>query len=338
MNKLGAAIIGCGTVHGAHGDAVMCSELGHLLYVADIEQERAQTSAQRYNCLWCTDYHEMLKNDAVDVVHICTPHYLHAEMAIEAVRAGKHVLVEKPVAIHVKQAEEMAVEAEKYGRYIAVCFQNRYNPTSVKVRELIKDGTLGAVKGVKGLVTWYRNAQYYTQSQWRGRFATEGGGVLINQAIHTLDLMQWLSGGVKSVKGNVSTRLLGDTIEVEDTADATLFLKNGAVGIFYATNCYTTNSSVEIEVHCEKGILKLCNGELVIEHDGEQNRVIDENCTHAKYKSYWGNSHAVLIEEFYRGILEKDPGAFISVEEGMESLKIIDAIYKSSSTGNKINI
>ncbi len=338
MGKLGVAVIGCGSIHGVHADAITASQLSRLVCVVDIDEGRARASAAKYGCRWYVDYLEAIKDDEVDVVHICTPHYLHSSMAIEAVRAGKHVLVEKPVAISVSQAQEMAQESKKHGRYIGVCFQNRFNPESQKAKEIIDSGEIGAVKGVKGIVTWYRTREYYLESGWRGKFATEGGGVLINQSIHTLDLMQWLGGGVKAVKASVATNLLGDAIEVEDTADALLFFKNGARGIFYATNCYVANSPVEIEIVCEKATLKLCDGTLVMEQGENKQLLVGKESGQTAYKSYWGRSHAILIEEFYKAILGGDPKHIISVEEGMESLKIIDGIYKSSSTGNVINI
>ncbi|NLX71416.1 MAG: Gfo/Idh/MocA family oxidoreductase [Clostridiales bacterium] len=338
MDKLGVAIIGCGSIHNVHADAVTGSKLSHLVCVADIQRDKAYTSAQNYNCKWYTDYIDAIKDDAVDVVHICTPHYLHAEMAVQALLAGKHVLIEKPVSIHIKEAEEIIDAREKSRRYVGVCFQNRFNKTSQKAKEMIDSGVVGAVKGVKGIVTWFRDEDYYTKSGWRGRFATEGGGVLINQSIHTIDLMQWLGGGVEAVRGSVSTHLLGNVIEVEDTAHATLFFNNGARGVFYATNCYTTNSPVEIEIDCEKAKLRLYDEKLYVEQDGYCNCIANENGGETSYKSYWGKSHADLIQRFYNGILNEDLGSIISVEEAMESIKIIDAIYKSSSTGNLIHI
>lgn len=338
MGKLGVAIIGCGSIHGVHADAITASQLSRLVCVVDIDEGRARASAAKYGCRWHVDYLQALHDDEVDVVHICTPHYLHSSMAIEAVRAGKHVLVEKPVAISVSQAQEMAREGKKHGRYIGVCFQNRFNPESQRAKEIIDSGQIGAVKGVKGIVTWHRTREYYLESGWRGKFTTEGGGVLINQSIHTLDLMQWLVGEVKAVKASVATNLLGDAIEVEDTADALLFFKNGARGIFYATNCYVANSPVEIEVICEKAALKICDGTLVMEQGENKQVLVSNGSEKTAYKSYWGKSHAVLIEEFYKAILNDDPRHIISVEEGMQSLKIIEGIYRSSSTGNVINI
>ena len=338
MNKLGTTIIGCGSIHRVHADAIVNSDFGHLVSVVDIHKHKAQASAQEYHCRWYTDYNEAIHDDAVDVVHICTPHYLHSEMAIKALKAGKHVLVEKPVVRHIDEAQLVIRARDESGRCVGVCFQNRFNQTSKKAKEMIDSGAVGAVKGIKGIVTWYRNEAYYTSSEWRGRFATEGGGVLINQSIHTIDLMQWLVGGVEAVKGGVSTQLLGKVIEVEDTAYATLFFRNGARGIFFATNCYTTNSPVEIEVDCEKAKLRIYDGKLYIEQDGNCSCIADDNSKETGYKSYWGNSHVVLIENFYRGILSRGSGSIISVEEAVESVRIIDGIYKSASTGNLIYI
>lgn len=338
MERLGVAVIGCGAIHNVHVDAILNNGMGRILWFVDIREERAKASAEKHGAKWCTDYHKALADPEVDVVHICTPHYLHAQMAIDAVNAGKHVFVEKPVAINLEMAQLMGKAAKENNRLITTCFQNRYNPTSVKAKEIIDSGDLGKVVGIKGLVTWYRDADYYTSSGWRGSFATEGGGVLINQSIHTMDLLQWLAGEIEYIQGNVSTRSLRDTIEVEDTADATIYFKNGARGIFYATNCYTDNSPVEIEIHMEKGILRIYNGQLLMIQDGCYQILIDENSETSPYKSYWGKSHDTLIRHFYENIVKGTNKEIIPVEDAMESLKMMDGIYKSSATGNPIKI
>ena len=337
MDKLGAAIIGCGSIYKVHADAIVGSADARLVAVADIEEQKAKAAASQYACAFYTDYKEMLGSEKIDVVHICTPHYLHAPMAIEALKNGKHVLVEKPMAINEEQAQRMAAEAEKSGRYLGVAFQNRYNNTSLNAKAILDEGTLGPIKGIKGFVTWYREASYYTQSSWRGKFKTEGGGVLINQAIHTLDLMQWLAGDIKAIKGHVDTRVLEHVIEVEDTADATIYFKNGAVGLFYATNCFTTNAAIEIEVHCEKGILKINDDELVLVRDGAKERIASDQGD-SPYKTYWGNSHNKLIGQFYRCILEENETDYITGEEGITALKMIKGIYQSSSEHAKVFI
>lgn len=337
MKKLNAAIIGCGAIHQIHADAIQSSEHAQLYAVADIDEQKASKAGSQYHCKYYTDYKVMLENENIDVVHICTPHYLHAPMAVDAVKAGKHVLVEKPVALNVQQALHMLEEVKKHDRFVAVSFQNRYNNTSVKVKEILDSGQLGKILGIKGIVTWHRDVPYYTESGWRGRFETEGGGVLINQAIHTLDLMQWFGGEVEAIKGHVDTRVLDQVIEVEDTADATLYFKDGAVGVFYATNCHTTNSPVEIEIHCEKGTLRIVDGELLMLQDGRKECIASDHHNGA-YKDYWGTSHKKLIDHFYQCILEQDEEDYITAEQGIEALKLLKGIYDSSSKGEKMKI
>ena len=208
MEKMGAAVIGCGAISGVHADALRESQYAELLCVVDIKEDRAKKAADRYSCQWETDYRKVLDNKDIHVIHVCTPHYLHADMAIEGLKAGKHVLVEKPVAINVEQAKKMLEASKKYKSFLGVCFQNRYNPTSVVAKQILDSGELGKVLGIKGLVTWYRDEEYYSSSGWRGSFDTEGGGVLINQSIHTLDLMQWFGGDIESSKGGVYTKFL----------------------------------------------------------------------------------------------------------------------------------
>lgn len=338
MKKLGAAIIGCGTIHMNHVNAVIDSEYSQLIAAADIDKSKSFHVKNELGCDFYTDYKEMLKDPRIDVVHICTPHYLHSEMAIEAMKAGKHVLTEKPMALNISEGEKMIEAQKKYNKFLGVCFQNRYNSTSVKAKQIIDSNELGKVKGIKAFVTWYRDEDYYLKSGWRGFFKTEGGGVLINQSIHTLDLMQWLVGEVDFIKGHVDTRVLNNVIEVEDTAEATLYYSNGARGLFYATNCYTTNAPVEIEVNLEKGNIRLMDGKLYILKDGISTLVANDKDEIPKFKDYWGSSHKRLIENFYRSIIENCEFGYVRCEDGIMSLKLIDAIYKSSVSNEKIKL
>lgn len=338
MNKLKVAIIGCGSIYKNHADSLLHSEYADLSIVVDINEERAKEAAREYNCSYDTDYKNILKNKDIDIINICTPHYLHPIIAIDAMKAGKHVFTEKPMSISVKDAEEMIQVAKEYNVALGVCFQNRFNPTSVKVKQILDSGDLGDVKGIKGIVTWFRDEEYYTKSGWRGSFKTEGGGVLINQAIHTLDLMQWFGGGVNKLKANIDTRVLSNAIEVEDTADATLYFNNGARGIFFATNCYTSNSPVEIEINCKNGTLHLLDEQLFLTKDGDTKLIANDKIGNSKYKSYWGLSHSKLIERFYESVLNNTHVGYVSGEDGVKTIEIIQAIYRSSAGHAWINI
>lgn len=338
MQKIGAAIVGCGSIHRIHADALSENDNVNILWFVDIDEEKAKESAAEYGGKYTGDIDMVLEDESADVIHICTPHYLHSPMAIEALRSGKHVFLEKPLSISSKEADLIKEAVEISGKILTVCFQNRYNLTSQKAKEIIDSNSMGKILGVKGLVTWSRGPEYYTSSEWRGSFAREGGGVLINQSIHTLDLMQWLVGDLEYIEGKVSTRTLKDVIEVEDTAEATLFFKNGARGIFYATNSYTSDSPIELEIHLEKGKLRIADGQLTKLEDGKLEVLVDENADTAPYKSYWGNSHAEIIADFYNNLLSGELREIIPVEEAKKSIVMIEAIYRSSSTGNKIKI
>ncbi|MFW6308601.1 MAG: Gfo/Idh/MocA family protein [bacterium] len=335
-HKPGVAIIGCGNIFGVHAEAVQKYKNAELKAVVDIKKEKAVKAAAKYDCSYFTDYQEMLKEKEIDVVHICTPHYLHAPMSIDSLKAGKHVLVEKPMAENLDNAQKMIEVKNRHPeQHLGIVFQNRYNTTSQKARQLIQKGELGKLKGIKGIVTWYRNDDYYLQDEWRGKWETEGGGVLINQAIHTLDLVQWLGGELEAVKGNFDTRVI-ESIEVEDTADATLFFKDDKKGIFFASNCFSTNSPVEIEIHGEEGLLKLQNNNLILEkEDGSIDLRSEEG--NDKFKSYWGQGHESLISDFYNNIRENRQD-YVTAEEGIKSIEIIHGIYESSKNDQKYEI
>lgn len=323
---LGIGLIGCGAISKTHLKAIEGSNRGKLVALCDIKEDKVQKLADQYGCKVYNDYKELIKDATVDVIHICTPHYLHGEMIAEAVKAKKHVLCEKPIVMNMKDAEEIK-NLDRQDCKIAVCFQNRFNPTSIKIKDVTQAHTLGKLIGVKGFVTWYRDEAYYKDSDWRGSFATEGGGVLINQSIHTLDLLQWFGGDIEWIKGNTSTRLLNEIIEVEDTADATIQFKNGAIGLFYATNCNVVNSPVELEITFERGSLRVFNNRLYLIQKGEMSELISDQVS-KDAKSYWGESHSILIDEFYQAIINNTED-YIHFEDGLTAIKMIDGIYRS---------
>lgn len=336
MRKFNVGVIGCGTIFPIHAEAVLSCENANLYAVCDIDEKKAAEAAARYQCRYFTDYREMLKESNIDSVHICTPHYLHASMAIDALKARKHVLAEKPMSISTADAAEMIRVSEETGLQLGVCFQNRYNTTSQKIKEVLDSGEAGAIKGAKAFVTWFRDASYYNSAEWRGTWDKEGGGVLINQAIHTLDLLQWFLGDIDKIKGHADTRLLTDVIEVEDTAEATILFKSGAVGLYYATNCYAANSPVEIEIVCENALLKLSNELVVTYNDGREDHFSDIDKRTGE-KAYWGSGHATLVNDFYSRLAsgERFP---IDGRQAIKAIEIIQALYKSSESGKYVKL
>jgi predicted dehydrogenase len=331
MERLGAAVIGCGAISPLHANAIAELDGVTLVAVVDKDKNKAEQAAAAYGCEVLTDYRSILDRTDIQVVHVCVPHHLHAEIAIACLKAGKHVLSEKPMAESLAAAERMLAVAEQSVGQLGITFQNRYNDTSLRIKEILDSGSLGKLICMKGAVTWYRDSQYYTSSDWRGRWASEGGGVLINQTIHTLDLLQWFGGKITSVKGSVTTDVLEQVIEVEDTAHACFDFESGARGLFYATNAYLVNSPVELELVFEQGILTQRRDNLYLYQDGQETLLTEPAASAGGAKSYWGSSHVRLIADFYKHIREGRP-FWINGAEGLKALEMIFAIYRSSDS------
>ncbi|RCX18610.1 putative dehydrogenase [Fontibacillus phaseoli] len=333
-DQIGSAIVGAGAISPLHADSIAKLNGVHLKMMVDNDPGKAAEAAEKYHCEAAGDMQTLLDREDIQVVHLCTPHHLHAGMAIGLLRSGKHVLTEKPMAHHLHAAEALLREASRSPAQLGIAFQNRYNASSRKIREIIDAGTLGRLLGLKGIVTWDRGPAYYTSSPWRGRWATEGGGVLINQAIHTLDLLQWFGGEVASIHGSASTDALGDTIEVEDTAHAHIRFTNGARALFYATNAYVSNSPVELELVFEQGVLQQRNDCLHLIQHGCETLLCEPPITLDEQglvtgKSYWGTSHQLLIEDFYDHV--RSGTRFpIHAGEGIKTLRLIADLYASS--------
>lgn len=333
-DQIGTAIVGAGAISTVHIESIAKLNGAHLKLIVDSDPVRAVQAAEKYHCEAACDFQALLNREDIQVVHLCTPHHLHAEMAIDLLRSGKHVLTEKPMAHHLHAAEALFREASQSSAQLGITFQNRYNASSRTIREMIDKGTLGRLLGLKGIVTWNREPAYYTSSPWRGRWATEGGGVLINQAIHTLDLLQWFGGEVASIEGSASTDTLGDTIEVEDTAHAHIRFANGARALFYATNAYVSNSPVELELVFEQGVLQLREDCLYLVQGSSTTLLCEPPATLDEQglvtgKSYWGISHQLLIEDFYDHV--RSGTRFpIHAEEGIKTMRLITDLYASS--------
>ncbi|MDF2922215.1 MAG: oxidoreductase [Paenibacillaceae bacterium] len=333
MSQMNAVIIGCGAIGPIHAAAIAQAADVQLYGVCDIIEERARALAEKYGCRSFTDLEQVLADEAVDSVHICTPHFLHAEMTARAARAGKHIVLEKPVAMSVAQARTAAEAVKAAGVSCCAILQNRLNPSVEKAKQLIEDGTYGKLLGIKGFLTWKRTAEYYQSESWRGKWETEGGGLLINQAVHMLDMLHYLGGAVQAVKGNIDTRVLEDIIEVEDTADATIYYEDGKVGLFYATNGHSMNSPFFVELHMEKGLLRYIDDQLIYKGEaGDEQLASDVRTTLGK--SYWGIGHARLIADFYRSLAGGD-ASYSRLQDAACSMGMLDAIYASSRNRRK---
>jgi len=326
---LKAAIIGYGNIGPNHAGGVSDTEYGELYAICDIQKERADRAANFYNCKAYYDYEDVLKDADVDVVHICTPHYLHKDMAIAALSAGKHVVLEKPLALNREELEELIAAEQASDKKVCVMFQNRKNHAILKFKELVEKEAYGKLLSISGFMTWLRDEAYYKADAWRGKWETEGGGALINQAVHLLDMMTFIGGKVESVKANISTKLLGDIIEVEDTADALFFYESGIRGCFYATNAYGTTTPFQMIAEFENGRLRYSDNFLMEIVGNEPPKVIAGNDFNAPGKACWGSGHAVVIDEFYRAICE-NTDEYLALSQGVHTETLLCAIYESA--------
>ncbi len=324
-----AAVVGCGDVSIVHLSTLDGLDGVDLVGVADADPSRSSAAADRWNSAAYKTMEELIEAVRPDVVHIATPHDQHADLAVEALEKGVAVLLEKPVGRTVADAGRVIAAAASHPEVkIGICLQNRYNPPVVAARDLLASGKLGAVRGGSATVFWHRDAAYYANRPWRGRSAESGGGVLINQAIHTVDLMEWLLGDVTSVRGHAGTYGLAGVVDVEDTAHLLLDHDGGARSVMFATTTHVADAPVTIEIVTERATLRI-RGDLTVTHaDGRVDVVADQPVATAG-RAYWGASHQLLIADFYRRLRDPEP-FWISPAEGVRSLRLIEDIYRQS--------
>lgn len=331
------AVIGCGNVSVMHFNALKENPETEIVAVADIKPERADKKAEEFGAKAYYDFDELLKNEQLDAVHICTPHYLHTPMAIKALKKGINVLLEKPCSVSAKEIEELRLAEKESGKQLGICFQNRYNACVCNAKSIIDSGEMGRVKSVRAFVTWERGEKYYNDD-WHGTLDKECGGVLINQSIHTMDLVQYLCGKCKNVTAHVSNDHLQGIIEVEDTASVLLTLENGVTAVFYATLAYAENSEVFIEITLEKGRLRLEGEKLYsIGSDGKLTELTAKPDVIYHGRHYWGTGHSVLIDDYYYCLKTGEKFKIDSVEGG-RAAQIVAACYESSKNGKTIEI
>lgn len=337
--KYRVGIVGCGNIFPMHAAPVRDLDCCELVAVCDSKPELVQQRAREFNCRAYTDYRQMIEAEQLEVIHICTPHFEHAPMAIYAAEHGVHILCEKPMSIDYADAVEMVKTARQNGVTLGVIFQNRYNPGSVLIKSALDSGMLGKVFSGKLSVTWNRSDDYYQKSDWKGTWDKEGGGVIIDQAIHTLDLMRWFVGGeLEYVDASIANRA-HSIIEVEDSAEGVIKFKNGILTAFFAINYYTTDAPIELELHCQKGTATLVGEKATISFNDGRTLIADKNPNevfhYGEQKQYWGVSHVKQIENFY-GTLQKNTQPDITGEEALETQKMICAIYDSGKLGKRI--
>ncbi len=329
-NRLKFAIIGCGRIAQRH--AFHISNRGDLVAVCDIELHKAEQLAKEYGATFYADAQTMLARESIDVVAVCSPNGLHAQHTILALRAGCHVVCEKPMATSVLDCHQMINEAEKANKRLFIVKQNRFNPPVAEVKKLLDAGVLGKVLSVQLSCFWNRNEEYYNSSPWRGTKALDGG-TLYTQFSHFIDLLYWMVGDVKRVAAVGRNAAHQGVIEFEDCGAVVLEFYNGAIGtINYTVNSYRQNMEGSLTLFCEKGTVKI-GGQYLneLEYQCIENYQISNlppgnpPNNYGKYLGSMSNHDKV-----YDNVIEVLNNQGVIATNGLEGLKtveIIDKIY-----------
>lgn len=330
---LRVGVIGLGDVAHIHVPLIKNSKQAKLVAVCDIDESKKDFTD---GVNFYTDYKEMVEKENLDVVHVCLPHYLHFPVTKYLANNNVHVLQEKPLTLDYKEALEAIKLSKNTDVKIGICFQNRRNASVKMMLEIIDSKKYGEVKGVKGLVAWARPKAYYDVKKWRGSWKYAGGGTMINQSIHTLDIMQLVGKDIVSVTG-IAGQLLDYEIEVEDTVVANIEFANNVKGFYMATNANAVNDSVEIKAYLEEAELTIRNSKLYITNEEHDELELVEDATLGGPKSYYGASHGFIFEEFYESVIN-DTDNYVSVEDAAVSIRIIDAIHFSSKEKRRVKM
>ena len=345
MSEVGLAIVGsAGVIGRTHVSDLQNMESARLVGVHDVNTEGARTQAQEHGVRFYQTLEDVLVDPDVDAITIGTPHPLHPTIAMAAFQAGKHVLTEKPIASTLTQADEMVAAARKAGVTLGVVFQHRFRPEVSRMRELIEAGALGRLYRTILVQAAFRSQAYYETAAWRGTWGLEGGGVLLNQSVHFIDLLQWLGGMPRVVHGMAST--LAHDIEVEDAASALLEYEDGGHGMVH---CDTVQfpSQEQLELWGELGGLVLKNDQLTHHKLEESIPEFSERATQAFQRPVAqeeptgvvprGTRHQDAVEDFVQALSEgREPA--VPGEEGIRSLELIAAIIMSSCRGQAVSL
>jgi predicted dehydrogenase len=342
MSSLRFGIVGCGKIYSTHADALGRIDGARLAAVYDVDAEAACRAGERYGVPAPRAWDEFLS--LVDVVIVCVPSGLHAEVGVRAAQAGKHVVVEKPIDVSVGAATRLVDACRAAGVKLACISQHRFSREMRRLHDAAQSGEMGRLLQGDATIKWYRTQEYYDSGDWRGTYALDGGGCLMNQGVHYVDMIQWVMGGVRSVQA--MCRTLNHAIEVEDTAMALVEYRNGAVGVIRGSTCCFPEMAERIEVHgshgsvvLERDRVRLWHVDPVAAGQGQYGGgVMMQPAPAATIRTvedvddptaHWGEQHRLQLEDFAQAVRDdRDP--FITGEMALAPLRVILAIYESS--------
>ncbi|MCX7683261.1 MAG: Gfo/Idh/MocA family oxidoreductase [Anaerolineae bacterium] len=344
--KVKLALIGVGTIGSLHLKNIAKSERIALTAVCDTLPERARAAAEQYSCAAYTDYTQLLRDRICDAVLIATPHYDHTTIGIAALESGCHVLVEKPLSVHKADCERLIAAHKDKSLVFAVMLNQRTDPRYRKIKELVDTGALGPLLRITWIITdWFRTEAYYASSGWRATWKGEGGGVLINQSLHNLDLLQWICGMPARVWGFCGFGRRHN-IEVEDEVTAYMEYPNGCTAVFITSTGEAPGTN-RLELAGDLGKLVLEDGTLSFTRNkvsaAEFSRTSPEAFAKPEVEHIAfdiedsGGQHYEILDNFARAILEGVP-LIAPAEEGIHSVELANAILYSSLTDRPVEL
>ncbi len=337
-------LIGCGAISTQHVEAIRASGAELVAVSESASIERARAAGERWGVPWTTDFNELLARDDVDAVAICTPSGTHAAIALAALRRDKHVVVEKPLALTVADADGLIAEGQRAGRLVVTISQRRFEPVMQALKTAVQGEAFGRIALVMTEGLYQRPQSYYDSAAWRGTRALDGG-VLMNQAIHMVDLVRWIGGPVVSVAGHLAT--IGHAMEAEDTATVSLRFASGALGSIVATTCASPEFPAELRIYGDRGHARIV-GEEATEWSvvtgaasPPPNRAVQpEPDAGGLAPATWGtdaSGHIRQYADLLAAVRTGRPPA-ITGEDGRAAVEIVTAAYEASETGRAIEL
>lgn len=340
MPKIKFGIVGCGRIAERHAEHI--NNYAELKAVCDVKADRAEMFAKKYNCKCYNNITDFLANETeIEVVSVCTPNGLHAEHAIEVLKSGKHALVEKPMALTVRDCERMIKTSEDVNRRLFVVKQNRFNPPVQALKKLLDEGRLGNILSVQLNCYWNRNDDYYKLSDWKGTRKLDGG-TLYTQFSHFIDLFYWLFGDLKAVDAYLSNSNHKGIIEFEDQGVVIVRFESGALGsIHYTVNSYKKNMEGSLTVFGEYGTVKVGGQYLnVLEYQEIKDYRIEdlpESGPANNYGAYQGSmSNHDKVYQNVLDVLQNNATIMTNSIDGMKTVQIIQEIYRKATGVNNL--
>ncbi|MBX7442947.1 MULTISPECIES: Gfo/Idh/MocA family protein [unclassified Arthrobacter] len=346
---LRVGIAGCGAISHNHLAAFRSLDGLEIVGVCDVDPGRAQATAREWGIPHALSTVDALLALDLDIVSVCTPHPTHEEVVLQAAAAGVHVLCEKPIAVELASAERMVQACDQAGVKLGVLFQRRFWPAAQRIRAAIDDGTVGRPILGQCSVMLHRDPEYYSRDAWRGTWANDGGGVLMTQAIHYIDLLQWFMGDVAEVYGRINTYKHGDHIEVEDSATAVITFTSGAMATLEASTAVSPSLGAQVRITGETG----ASASLTEFPEGSDGRVdlwavagrvrtepahpegAEPNVPLAAINGQLIPHHTAQVRDFVRALREGGEPA-ITGRDATKALRILLAVYESSRTGSPV--